>query len=138
MSETQPEITREPFNDSTPISEIEPIEHGGLTPQDREGLRSLVEAPLLDACQLLYDKGVKTVFSSANRKDVGGSAHIAIDFDTLSANNKAIAARLGTEGMIHGFKPRKGIYINFPITPQTTLGEIREASIAIAEQFEQQ
>ncbi len=138
MNEPHPETTREPLNDSTPISDIEPIEQGGLTPQDREGLRNLVEAPLLDACQLLYDKGVKTVFSSANKKDVGRYGSIDIDFESLSPNNKTIALRIGKANGIWGSIPRKGVSIQIPITPQSTLGEIREAGLAIAQQFEQQ
>ncbi len=121
-----------------PLSEIEPIEEGGLTPQSREDLKMWVEAPLLDACQQFYDKGIKTVFSSANKKDINSYAHIALDFDSLSPRNQEIALRLGEEGKIHGSKPRKGIYLKIPVNNKTTVGDIKKAALEMVQQFEQQ
>lgn len=121
-----------------PLSEIEPIEEGGLTPQNREDLKMWVEAPLLDACQQFYDKGIKTVFSSANKTDINRYAYIALDFDSLSPRNQEIALRLGEEGKIHGSKPRKGIYLKIPVNNKTTVGDIKKAALEMVQQFEQQ
>jgi len=128
------------FNDDLkPLSEIEPIEEGGLTPQNREDLKMWVEAPLLDACQQFYDKGITTVFSSANQKDISnGYAHIALDFDSLSPRNQEIALRLGEEGKIHGSKPSRGVYLKIPVHSKTTAGDIKKAALEMVQQFEQQ
>lgn len=124
--------------DNTLVSEIEPIEEGGISVQSREDLRYFVEAPLLEACQLLFDKGVKTAFSSANRKDIGRSGYIAIEYDSLTDTNKEIGKRLGTEGKIHGSIPKKGIYLEIPISETSTLGEIKAKALELANQFEDQ
>ncbi|MFH0806256.1 MAG: hypothetical protein V1885_00820 [Candidatus Brennerbacteria bacterium] len=101
---------RNELSGDTPLSEIEPIEEGGVIVGDKEDLKFFVEAPLLEACQQFFDKGIKTIFSSANKKDVGiGYAHIALDFDSLSPVNKEIALSIGKEGMIHGSVPKKGV-----------------------------
>lgn len=129
----------EDLNDSTPLSDIEPIEEGGVNVRAREDLRSCVELPLLEACELLFDKGVPTIFSSANRKDIGvGHAHIALDYEMLSPENKVIADKLGKEGIIHGSRPRKGIYLEIPVNAHSTLGEIKERGLALANEFEDQ
>src|ERR1035437_10524830 len=74
------------------ISEMSAIEESGYSPTTRESLSKLVEAPLLEACEDLYDKNIRTAMSSANKKDIeyGGHAYIDIDFDSLSEENKAI------------------------------------------------
>ena len=124
--------------DNARISEVEPIEGGGIEAISKEDLRQIVEPPLVAACEVLFDKGIKTVFSSANKKDVGGTGHIAIDFDSLSTANQGVAMRIGVEGIIHGAVPKKGIYLEFPITQYSTVGEIREATLALANKFESQ
>jgi len=124
--------------DNTRISEVEPIEEGGITVASKEDLRRVVEPPLVEACGILFDKGIRTVFSSANKKDVGRTGHIAIDFDSLSSVNQEIASRIGSEGIIHGAVVKKGIYLEFPITESSTIGEIRELTLSLVNQFENQ
>lgn len=131
-------IPNKEIHDSTPIAEIVAIENGGLKPETREDLAELVEFPLLEACQELFDKNIQTVFSSANTKDVGGFGYITIDFESLSEENKKIALRIGEVGMIHGFKPKQGIYLNIPITEQSTVGEVKEVAKRLVGQFTQQ
>ncbi len=126
------------YSDDTLLSQVVPIEEGGINVQNREDLAYVVEAPLLEACQRLFDKGIKTVFSSANQKDVGYFAYIAIDFESLSSANKAIALRQGEEGMLHGSIPRKGINLKIPITETSTLGEIKQKALSLVDQFENQ
>lgn len=130
---------QEYWNDSTPISEIEPIPEGGLTAQSRGDLAQWVEAPLLEACQRFYDKGIKTELSSANKYDVEeGYAHIAIDFESLSPANREIALTFGEQGHIQGSIPKKGIYIKIPLTSNSTVGGIKKVALDIVDEFEQQ
>ncbi len=120
----QPRVERVP--DSTLISQIEVIQESGVIPRNKEDLASLVEPPLLEACEELYDMNINTVMSSANSKDVEtGTAYIDIEFDTLSDENKGIAHGLGESFMMHGFVPMKCIKLEFPIDQNTTVGDVR-------------
>ena len=133
------EITGVEHDPSTPISSIEPIEEGGLAVENREDLIKVVESPLLKACEVLFDKGIQTVFSSANKKDVSlGKGHIAIDYESLNEANKKIALEIGELGIIHGSTPRQGVYIKIPINKQSTLGEISEQALELVSRFEDQ
>lgn len=129
----------EQLPDNTPISEIEPISEGGVSINDRGDLKLYVEAPLLDACQLLFDKGIKTIFSGANKYDVGSRAHICVEYDSLTLANQKIAESLGQIDVIHGAVPyKKGVYLEVPISENTTLGEIKKAYLEIVDKFEDQ
>lgn len=131
------EIKKVSYPDETLISLVEPIEEGGLRVENADDLENLVEAPLLDACKIFHEKGIETVFSSANKKDViGGYAHIAIDFEKLNDKNKEIALSAGELGKAHGSTERPVVYIKIPISENSTVGEIKEESIRIAQQFE--
>lgn len=133
------EITGIEYDPSTPISSIEPIEEGGVVVESKENLKKVVESPLLKSCDLLFDKGIQTIFSSANKKDIEiGKGHIAIDFESLSEDNKKIALEIGKLGTIHGSTPRQGIYLEIPINDQSTLGEINEYTLNLVSQFEDQ
>jgi hypothetical protein len=133
------ELDKPSYGDSDLITKILPIEEGGINIEKENDLEDIVEAPLLDACKLLYGKRIETVFSSANQKDIlDGYAYIVVDLEKLSEENKQIALAIGELGRIHGSIERKGIYIKIPITENSTVGEIKEESIKIAQQFKQQ
>ena len=127
------------YSDSTLISSVKPIEEGGITAEKAEDLETLVEAPLLESCKILHEKGIKTVFSSANKKDIAnGYAYITLDLEALSEKNREIALRIGKLGTIHGATMRDGIYIEIPIRESSTVGEVKQEAVRIAKGFEQQ
>lgn len=127
------------LSDETPLGAIEPIEQGGIIVETREDLAGLVEEPLLEACQLLYDKNIKTIMSSANKKDlVTGKVYIAIDFDSLSSKNKEIAKSFGEIFMMHGSIPKPAIKLEIPVDPNTTIGQIKVQAKKLFEKFQQQ
>jgi hypothetical protein len=133
------EVSKTSYVDETLITSVQAIEEGGLMPERVEDLEKLVEAPLLDACKILYNKGIETIFTSANKKDVlSGYAHIAIDYEKLSEENKKIALTLGELGKAHGSIERQAVYVKIPINENSTVGEIRKDSIRIAQEFKQQ
>lgn len=113
--------------DSTLISEIGVIQEGGVTVQTKEDLSRLVEPPLLEACEELYDKNIQTVMSSANSKDVEiGHGYIDVDFDLLSPENQQIALTFGEPFLMHGPEPRSQcVKLEFPIDNTTTVGDVR-------------
>jgi hypothetical protein len=84
---------------STDFSTVERIaESRGGMPQTVDDLDSMVEAPLLPAARLLYEKGIRTTESTANPvANADGTGLMTIDYDSLSADNKAIADRLTAE-----------------------------------------
>ncbi len=78
-----------------------------LTSRDFEDEECL-EAPIKEACKLLYDLNIRTTFSSANKQDVtrrNGYGWINIDYDSLSPENQAIADQyFGHEKQSVGFE----------------------------------
>lgn len=122
------------------IRNIFPICESSINVLSREDLVKLVEAPLLEACEELYDKNIKTLWSSANKENLehGGYANIQIDFDTLSDKNKEIALKFGKLSELHGEKNKKSIELRFPLTKNTTVGEIRTMAHQVVSQFEKQ
>lgn len=133
------EIKRIIYPDNTLISSVEPIEMGGITTEKAADLDKLVEFPLLEACKILNDKGIETVFSSANKKDVEqGYAYISINFEKLSQRNKELALSMGELGKIHGSIEQRGVYVKIPINKDSTVSDVRLESIRIAKIFENQ
>jgi len=130
----------ERIKDTVLISEVPAIEGSGGVPLTRENLANLVEAPLLEACEELYDKNIQTVMSSANLNNVhaGTDAYIDIDFESLSDHNKIIALQLGEVFEMHRIKPVKCVKLKFPLSKTTTVGEIRRMAHEAVSEFAQQ
>ena len=125
--------------DSSLISQVEVITESGITPRTKEDLARLVEPPLLEACEELYDKNIKTVMSSANSKDVEtGEAYIDIEYESLSEENKGIARELGESFMMHGSVPTECIKLVFSVNVSTTVGDIRRVAHEVVSKFKYQ
>ncbi len=121
---------------SSLLSEVEPIEQSGVRVTTREALKEVVEAPLLSACEMLYDKNIQTVMSSANKKDVEiGSAYIDIAFDTLSDENKRVAESLAQPREEEGVRY---VHISIPVSSTTTTQEVKDKAEEIANLFKKQ
>ncbi len=134
MGETSREQESEPEN----ISEIIPIEKSrGSIIKNREQIRDLVEAPLLGACEELYDKNIQTFATSANKKDVeyNSLGYVIICFDTLSDKNKKIAKELGE---IYKDEELNNIKIEIPLNQNSTAEEIKTYAESIAHKFKKQ
>lgn len=129
-----PEINKALVN----VTEISPIkESRNRSLRTKEGLQELVEAPLLKACEELYDKNIRTLSTSANSENItyGDGGHIVIDFDTLSDENKSIGKQLGT---ITFADDMNQLSIDIPMTQTTTVEEIETAAESIAHEFKKQ
>lgn len=101
----------------------------------RSDLSKLVEKPLLLACEILYDKNIRTYSTSANQKDFGHGAYIILDYDTLSSENRRIAEQ---HGKVIAYDSGKAVKITLPITEATKVSELEAKSIGIAKQFKTQ
>lgn len=131
-------MEREPsLEKKTLLRDVAPIKESGSWPNTRASLENLVEAPLLSACQELYDKNILTTMSSANvgdlEKRVGSEPHayICVNFGSLSPENKEIALKLGQVKDDY-------IYLQIKIDKNTTAEEVQEKAREIVDQFKKQ
>ncbi|HSX43949.1 MAG TPA: hypothetical protein VLE69_01455 [Candidatus Saccharimonadales bacterium] len=80
------------------VREVEPIFMGCAIPGDRESLAFVVEAPLIEPCQDLFDKNIRSVISSANVNDIRtGFAYITLDCSTMSDENLIVVDEMKLE-----------------------------------------
>ncbi len=125
------------------ISDIKPNAPFSRTVTSKKDLDKLVEEPLLDACRILYDKGLCTIASSANKKDIKhGYAYIDIAGGLgISSENRTIAIGLGAVPLIDNdeesdtFGEELTFELRIPITERSTVEEVRAQSIHMANQF---
>jgi hypothetical protein len=127
----------EPNPRLTLIEQTEAIHESSHIPKDRDHLAELLEPPVKDACLQLYDKNIRTIMSSANKKDMStGYGYISMDYDQLSEENKRIAEEIGAiEKRGEGGTVAR---IKFPISPSTTVDDISKASQELADKFVKQ
>jgi hypothetical protein len=126
------------YKDSTLVSEVIPIEQGMIDPQSSGVyLENLIEYPLLEAVKIFVGKGIKTYMSSANQKDVNGSAYIILFYDMLSEENKIIAEKLG-DIEIYEYLKEKYLKISVSVNKETTVGELKQKFKTIANTFKSQ
>ncbi|MDD5614475.1 MAG: hypothetical protein PHQ54_05340 [Candidatus Omnitrophica bacterium] len=94
----------------------------------------LIEPPLQEAIEILYDKNILTTRCSANRKDINyGFAYIEGELNSLSEENRAVLNRITEEGAAEV----EGLYfmLKVPVSDSTTVEEIRKMFIALANRF---
>ncbi len=143
----------------TPLSEVERIERQTNLPiRSVEDVKEVFEAPLVKAGQILFAKGIKTTYSSANRLHVesGNSeaATLTINTQSLSPENLEIARNLANNPEpSRGYKviierpedrqtqygmrnDRTDIIFTVPMEEGITLEEIERRSVDFANHFE--
>lgn len=107
----------------------------------RAQIKELVEAPLVQACEIFWDKNIETVSSSASKKhlDEEGTcrpAHIILAFDSLSPENQQIAEGVGE---VVDFWGRSAVNVKIPIeSASITEEDISRKAVAIAQKFKKQ
>lgn len=129
-------------NTPTPVLLAETPQVGGgyCLVHTKEQLKEIVELPLLAACEELYEKNIRTIASSANKKDIEfGQANIMIDFDTLSEENKAIARKFAAPEKDTGhWGGGQILLLMIPVSASSTVKEISQQALAMAKQFKWQ
>src|SRR5262249_18713620 len=104
----------------------------------------IVEAPLLPACYAFYNKNIRTLMSSANRRDTsGGEAYVLVDFENLSGDNKSIAEAVVSSGFAERHPANRHIdverlRISMPVGPETTIAEVEAHFRGVASRFKKQ
>ncbi len=142
--------------DDSSVSDIEPIEESnGFLLRTEEDIERIVELPLIEACKELYRKNIKTISSSANKKDVEGffakekepSAYIEIEKESLSEENIEILKEIKKDPRfgclrVEGLKDTKEktvmIYISLDKAGFSVEDIIREATSFTSELKEQE
>lgn len=109
----------------------------------RDEIKDFVEQPLLGACEDMWDKNVRTLSTSANKKDIKLSeVHIIIDFDNLSEENQRIAlqyCQTASYGYLDFFGNRiRYVRIAIPVSEDTTADEISKKASEMAGAFNKQ
>ena len=120
------------------LSGVGPI-HGApaMTITGRNNIIEYVEEPLVEACEIFYDKNIKTTSTSANRNDIeAGYVRLIINYDFLSPANKKIAEEYGK--LIKSDIGIQSIIISILVNASTTVFEVVKRSKEIAESFEKQ
>lgn len=126
-------------SDHIPISQIPQIqEPRGVIIEERSELAQYVEGPLLSACEILFDKKIITVSTSANSDNIGSGAYIIIDFDALSQANKEIGLSMGGEMYFSEADGGNQLKIILPLTERSTFADVQKAAEAFAHAFLQQ
>lgn len=103
---------------------------------NRNEIKELVEEPLVKACEIFWDKNIKTYDSSANAKDIkSGVCHIRLDYESLSEENREVAREYGEPYSSVGYWVTD---INIPAEENITVKEIENKSVEIANEFYKQ
>lgn len=124
------------IGDRTLLSSVKPIEKSrNLIVKERSELEGIVERPLLRACQILYDKNIRTLATSSNTKDLDGGAYIIIEYSSLSDENKRIAKRYGD---VFDYDGMKAVKIIIVFDEKTSIVVVEVRSLEIANSFRQQ
>ncbi len=133
--EHNPLDKKQPINPS--LSEISPIQKSrGIIINTREQIKEIVESPLVSACEIFWDKNIKTYESSANNQDIeNGHCYIRIDFDSLSEENKEIAKQYGEPYNDVGVQV---LELGIPVTATETVNEVSDKATEIANTFHKQ
>jgi len=107
---------------------------------DISELPRFIEAPLLKAVTDFWSKGIKTLGSTANKKDVGYFASIDLDLESLSEENKKILIELkeNKKFIIDINTENKKFSLKIKINEDSTLGEISDIALEFSRNFKNQ
>lgn len=135
-----PPVTEGGMAEHAPLRlvDIEPDANTHEIVRTKGDLQRLINPPLLKAAQLLYDKNVQTISSSANQKDVAiGKVYLLLNYETLSEENKAIVQHtLGLHPEPYGVRRRiQAVELARPVDATTTALEIEAWAMTLAEAF---
>lgn len=114
------------------LKDIPPIEESNNSNiPEKEKLKDFVEEPLIDTVTELMEKGVETIASSANKKDLlptKGFANITLNWESLSDENKEILGKKDYAEMVEfgNFKKDQAVDLKIPVNDLMTIDEIKE------------
>lgn len=130
------------ITDTLKIENINPLNRNkfNVTLQKREDIKRIVELPLLEACELFWDKNIKTVESSANKENIqSGQGWILLDWESLSDENKQIAqSQNGRVRKAHGDSETLFYDLEIPMSKDILVKDISKNATELANKFQKQ
>jgi len=130
------------ITDTLKIENINPLNRDkfNVILQKREDIKRIVELPLLEACELFWDKNIKTVESSANKENIqSGHGWILLDWESLSDENKQIAqSQNGLVRKAHGGSETLFYDLEIPMSKDMLVKDISKSAAELANKFQKQ
>jgi hypothetical protein len=107
---------------------------------NKDDIKKYVEFPMQAACEIFWDKNIKTSASSANKThlDKGSPAYIGLDFLSLSQENKKYAEQLVNKGKAKMVWNDTAVGLDIPLSKSHNTDELIQASIEVAKGFKNQ
>ena len=108
--------------------------------KNREDIRKIVEIPLVEACEIFWDKNIRTVETSANQDNIqSGCGYILLDWESLSDENKKIAQlQNGNLREAHGGAGTFYYDLKIPLTKNMLVKDLSQNAAKLAHEFQKQ
>jgi len=130
------------MTDTLKIENVNPLNRDkfGVGLKNREDIKRIVEVPLVEACEVFWDKNIKTVESSANKENAqNGRGWILLDWDSLSDENKKIAQlQNGQVRKAHGGSETLFYDLEIPMSKDMLAKDISKNATELANKFQKQ
>ena len=130
------------ITDALKIESINPLNRDkfNVSLKNREDIKRVVELPLIEACEIFWDKNIQTVESSANKENAqNGKGWILLDWDSLSDENKKIAQSLsGRVRKAHGGSETLFYDLEIPMSKDMLVKDISKNATELANKFKKQ
>ncbi len=130
------------ITDTLKIENINPLNRDkfNVALQRRENIKRIVELPLVEACELFWDKNIQTVVSSANKENIqSGHGWILLDWESLSDENKQIAqSQNGCVRKAHGGSETLFYDLEIPMSKDMLVKDISKNATELANKFQKQ
>ena len=110
------------------LSDVPAIEESrNLLLRGRADVMKFVESPLVRACEIFFDKGIQTLASSCNPKDIAaGSAYVIINYGKLSPENQETARSFSQP---IDYDNMRAVKIEIPITSESSVEDIEQTLV---------
>ena len=140
---SSPEILiTQKITDTLKIENINPLNRDkfNLGLKNREDIKRIVEVPLVEACEVFWDKNIKTVETSANQENIQtGYVWILLDWESLSDENKKIAQlQNGSLREAHGGAGTLYYDLKIPASKDMLVKDIAKNATELANKFQKQ
>ncbi len=122
------------------LDQVLPIQKTfGLQILNKENIKDFVEKPLVEACEIFWDKNIKTLESSANFQNIQNGGYIGLDFNSLSEENKELAKQYGHPDQLYVNNPNiLSVRIPIPMNESETVEAVSNRAVEIANRFNKQ
>ena len=116
-------------------------------PLSRESIKHYADEACVEACELLYDLNIRTIFSGANvdgQENTDTNAFIGISYDALSEENKNIVKKMIAQGIIEPIINLSGrgegnvVIISVLINSNDLVGDVSDKLMILASYFVEQ